>query len=171
MRFSLHAPTLALSFLLAACGTLGAGDTGLQEELAASRAEAQQEHERVEALEQRLAQLERNSQVQVRDRRVEARLERLIEQNETLLARSQPAAGTCTAPAPAAQSALPPPPRASTASFEDAAELDQKKQLEERLRAFARGRGGGLSLEQREAMRVLLRKDRVIDSSDPWHDN
>ena len=167
MGFRTHTPTLVLSLCLAACSALGGGDTGLRDELAASRAETQAERERVEALEQRLTQLEHNSQVQVRDRRVEARLERLIEQNETILARSQSA--LCPAPAtqPAAQSSMTPP--TGSASFEDASDDEQRRQLEERLRAFSRGPSGGLSLQQREAMRVLLRKDRVLDRSDPWH--
>lgn len=169
MQFRAHAPTLVLSLCLAACSALGGGDTGLREELAASRAEAQAERERVGALEQRLAQLEHNSQVQVRDRRVEARLERLIEQNETILARTQ-SAGVC--PSPGAQSGAQQNQTLATgaASFDnDAGESDQMRQLEERLRAFSRGPSGGLSLQQREAMRVLLRKDRVLDRSDPWH--
>ncbi|HET9934110.1 MAG TPA: hypothetical protein VFQ35_25585 [Polyangiaceae bacterium] len=163
-----HAPTLVLSLCLAACSALGGGDTGLRDELAASRAEAQAEHERVQELEQRLAQLELNSKVQVRDRRIEARLERLIDQNEALLrAQSAPA---CQPSAPQSTTEPSRPPT-GTASFADATEGDQKKQLEERLRAFVRGQGGGLSAEQREAMRVLLRKDRVLDRANPWHDN
>lgn len=88
--------------------------------------------------------------------RLESRIERLVEQNERMFAASQscqPAAAT--------------PP--SSASFDDSpTDADQMKQLEQRLRAYSLGRMGGLSLEQREAMRLLLRKDRVLDGHDPW---
>jgi hypothetical protein len=57
-----------------------------------------------------------------------------------------------------------------TASFDEAEAQDdsQRQQLAKRLSAYLAGRAGGLSVEQREAMRVLLRPDRVLDRSDPW---
>src|SRR6187399_2639738 len=89
-RHNAHRPTQVLTALvclaLGGCAAFGQGDSGLQAELAESRAQAEAEHARLEALATRLAQLEQHAQVQVSDRSTQARMERLIEQNEVMLA-------------------------------------------------------------------------------------
>jgi hypothetical protein len=165
-RRSPHRPTQLLAVLiclaLAGCAALGAGDTGLNDELRASRAEAEAEHARVAALEARLAQLEQRTQHQASERVSQSRVERLIEQNEVMLAL---AGATCDGEARASR----PVPPVGSADTQEVATAEQRQQLAQRLRAYLAGRAGGLSLEQREAMRVLLRPDRVLDRSDPWH--
>lgn len=158
-RISPHAPTwftaLLTTLFLGGCAGQNTGDTGLQEQLALARARAQLEHERVEALEQRLSLLEQRTHVQISDHRAQARIDKLLLQNETLL-RAQK---MCQDPN---WRALP-----FNAAFDDS-DTEQLRQLERRLRAYQLGRQGGLSIEQREAMRVLLKHDRVLDGTDPY---
>jgi hypothetical protein len=65
--------TVAASLTLAGCAAWGQGDSGLQGELAESRADAQNAQAQVEALEARLVQLER-AQASVGSRSTQARV-------------------------------------------------------------------------------------------------
>lgn len=166
-RSGTHTPTWLIAVLtmglLSACSALGGGDTGVRDELAATRARAELEHERVEALEQRLADLERRSHDRETEPRTRSRIDRLIEQNELMLARSQTTCASNPPPYNPLASVSP-----ATVGYDESTDVEQMKQLERRLRAYSLGRLGGLSREQREAMRLLLQKERVLDGHDPW---
>jgi len=51
-----------------------------------------------------------------------------------------------------------------------ASEQERLLQLLEELHAYGFDLQGGLSLERREALRVLLRRDRQLDLMNPWND-
>lgn len=71
------------------------------------------------------------------------------------------------APAGAASPACAP---SQTAAPDPRTERERLQQLLESLRAYATDPHSGLSLERREALRVLLRRERQLDLMNPWGD-
>ncbi len=65
---------------------------------------------------------------------------------------------------PIAQVAVSMPPQAATA----ASDRGRVEQLLNELREYGFDLHGGLSLERREALRVLLRRERQLDLMNPW---
>jgi hypothetical protein len=174
-----------LPLLLGACASLllgaclpSTGDRGLQQELAAAQREASLERERVHALEARLTRLEARSEDQTRVQNaalpsepgLEQRLDVLIALNQQLLhetrASQQPAAVVPTAVARSEA------PRTSTVGPECNTGLTTEQKVLE-LVLQLRGerspwRVDGLSYEESQALRLLLRAERELDEKNPW---
>jgi hypothetical protein len=160
---------LALWCLLAVALPLGcaraARDDELMAEVQSLRAESAAERARVASLEQKLSDLEQQRSDAARQNEVLRKLERLVELNEQLLKRGQPAV-PATAEAPAADATSSPLP--SDASFSTRAEGDQLNETLERLRSMPLSDHGPMSLERRQALKVLLRRERPLDTQNPW---
>ncbi len=70
-----------------------------------------------------------------------------------------------------APAAAAPPARIATSATPGAAPESERERLEQLLqglRDYADDRQSGLSLERREALRVLLRRERQLDLMNPW---
>ena len=158
----------------ALCGCAVQHDDALRlsEELGRARADAAWQQSRAAALEARLARLEQRVDTaaprapSVDDRELLNRLDRLITENNRLLAErvappvpSASAVSSTTAPPPA--SAL--PARAGMPTPEA-----QLRALVEQLRGRPGSLHGGLTREQEDALRVLMRPERKLDAENPW---
>ncbi len=172
-----------LPVLLLGCGcTLHTQDNrGLSEELHSARAEAQVERERVLALELRLAQLEQQASrleertekpapaPRARDTRLLDRLDALIALNQSLVQELRPR----STPRAASESATPTPVLTAT---ERGSECVPGLTKEERIRLLVRELRGerspwledGLSYEESQALRLLIRRERELDPHNPW---
>jgi len=161
-----------LSAALGGCAVQHDDALRLSEELGRARADAAWQQARAAALEARLARLEQRVDTaaprapSVDDRELLNRLDRLIAENNRLLAEraappipSASAASSTTAPPPA--SAL--PARAGTPTPEA-----QLRALVEQLRGRPGSLHGGLTREQEDALRVLMRPERKLDAENPW---
>jgi hypothetical protein len=79
--------------------------------------------------------------------------------------------GAAPAAAPVAAAPVPAVAVAATPqSVAPASEQERLEQLLEGLRAYALDPHSGLSRERREALRVLLRRERKLDLLNPWRD-
>jgi hypothetical protein len=159
------------------CAAQMAGQNQLAYELAQARDDAAAQRTQVTALEARLAVLERDTMSKrarsAQDAPVLAKLDHLISVNEKLVERISASAHE----APANQSIEPAPPARSTpadGSDDNACAdgLTPEEQLERLVRRMhghaGAGFRGGLSLEQSQALRVLLRRERELDERSPW---
>jgi hypothetical protein len=174
------APAL-LAFGASGCAAQLAERNQLANELDQARGETAAEHARVTELEARMVVIERelanSKRAQVtRDTPVLAKLDQLIRVNEKALQRAQPEPPKAvTAPDPAAlQSTMSSGWESPPAEDRCGDELDPAEQIERLVRRLHGARGsswrGGLSLEQSQALRVLLRRDRELDRNSPWQD-
>jgi hypothetical protein len=155
----------------------------VHEELGRARAEAawQQAHAaqlqaQAAALESRLSRLERTSDGDA-NRNNEAsqllsRLDRLLDMNERLLAERAvaPAPGD---PAPAGVKAplAPAVVATKTAALDDALTPSQEQRLRALVASVLAQSGnahGGLTREQENALRLLMRAERKLDTQNPW---
>ena len=171
-----------LLFILLGGGLLGCGAGAARGDLAAAelraqsaRAQATREHARLLALEARLVEMERRSSAKTHD--CEATPDSPA--SDVARARERPkpeplrsrgdflAEARVPAPAPAA----PPPRLALEATPQLATSASERERLEQRLeglREYAVDPRSGLSPERREALRVLLRRERQLDLMNPW---
>jgi len=170
-------PHSTLLFVLLAGGLSGCGASASRAEVSAAEAQAQsaradatRDRERLIEIEARLVEMERHW---ARERGCAAtpdaeagdvaRAHDLPSQDplrsegdflaEARVAAPKPAGGATTQPATAAS------------------ERERLEQLLEGLREYASDPRNGLSLERREALRVLLRRDRQLDLMNPWADH
>ena len=166
-----------LSVALGGCAVQHDDALRLSEELGRARADAAWQQTRAAALEARLARLEQRVDTaaprapSTDERELLNRLDRLIAENNRLLAEraappvpSASAVSSTTAPPPlpaAVASAL--PARAATPSVEA-----QLRALVEQLRGRPGSLHGGLTREQEDALRVLMRPERKLDAENPW---
>jgi hypothetical protein len=139
-----------------------------------ARADATREHARLVELEARLVEMERRSarqaracpaapeprSVDVASALVHPKPDPLRSQGD-FSAEAQPAAPAAPPAAKLALGASPPPAGA-------APERDRLEQLLEGLREYGTDKPSGLSIERREALRVLLRRERQLDLMNPW---
>jgi len=174
---------------MAGCAAQHDDSLRLSEELGRARADAAWQQARAAELESRMSKLEQRTATALSAQRPEdhallARLDRVLALNERLLAErapgSLPAASGApsTTPAPAALSptanTLEPtalPPSASTSLPGDASMSYQEQVLRtllERLRTHRASPHGGLTREQENALRVLTRPERPLDTENPW---
>lgn len=175
-RLVIAAAPCLLAIASSGCAAQLAGQSALASELAHARDEAAIQRARVSELEARLALLEKNvaanERTQARrDAPVLAKLDRLIYVNEQLLQR---------APAPDASANASTPVEPVVSSAEPAVDpgdgcgagLSPAEQIERLVRRLHGGRAsswrGGLSVEQSQALHVLLRRERELDDSNPW---
>jgi hypothetical protein len=147
--------TSSLCALLTGCAH-GSAEAPLLLELERSRTQAAEERARIAELETRLSQLEQRPRVDTSSWRVADKLDRLISLQRQLLERVEQGqdkneAGPICGAGPDDQ-----------ASFDD-----QLAHLLERLRSEPPPWRGGLSREKREALRVLMRQDRTLDTRNP----
>ena len=172
----------ALGLCMGAVGCAAQHDDALRlsEELGRARADAAWNQARANELESRLARLEQRAAAQStsspEEHALVRHLDRLLEMNERLLAERSAA----PAPSPATPASAPPPhpntPPASAASSAatvatTATVLSDEQQLRalvERLRGHAGSPHGGLTREQENALRVLIRPERALDTENPW---
>jgi hypothetical protein len=150
----------------------------LSEELGRARANAAWQEARVAELDARLSRLEHPLASPPADAHLlQPRLDRLIAQNERLLA-ERPTACVAAPAAPATpHGAGASTSRTSSTSTSATADTgDTQSTLEEQLRTLVeRLRGhrdrfrGPLTREQNEALRVLLKPERQLDSENPWY--
>jgi hypothetical protein len=164
---------LTLGLCLGGCAGQRDQELRLSEELARSRAEASFQQARVAQLELRLSGLEQRAGSRPEPRTPEQpellhRLDRLIALSERLLAepaRAAPAAenvapqaATTQGSSSTATGSLPPAP----------SEEGQLRALVERLRGRPGRLNGVLTRQQNEALRVLTKPERQLDSENPW---
>jgi len=163
--------------LLVAC-LPSTGDRGLQQELAISQREAALERQRVHELEARLTLLEERSEAQApvapppSDPMLKQQLDVLIAMNQQLLDEtraSQRPATVVPTQMPQVQTVA---PRTAAIGPECNAGLTTEQKVLE-LVLQLRGerspwRVDGLSYEESQALRVLLRAERELDHENPW---
>ncbi len=141
-----------------------------------ARAEATREHARLLELETQIVELNRRLASQTRAcaatpdpllvdvaRALPPKVEPFRSEGD-FLAEARVVAPTARPPARALALGV------TTQAADPAAERERLQQQLEVLREYTWARQGGLSLERREALRVLLRHDRQLDLMDPWSD-
>ena len=173
-----------LPFVLLICGLPGCGAGASRGDVAAAelqaqseRAEAMREHARLIELEARLSEMERR--LASRARACDAtdvprafgvqsshdrpKVEPLRSEGDFLTEARvvAPPAGPSDARAAVLDTSPPPTP---------ASDRERLEQLVEDLREYAFDPQSGLSLERRQALRVLLRRERQLDLMNPWGD-
>ncbi|HYQ00294.1 MAG TPA: hypothetical protein VER96_16575 [Polyangiaceae bacterium] len=153
---------------LGGCAGQQAESLQLSEELGRARADAAWQRSRVAEFEERMSRLEQRAGVaqsmqRADERALLSRLERLIAINERLVAERAAAQPPAQSPASSDAKAAQAVPTQSTADDEQAL-----RALVERLRGHPGSPHGGLSREQEEALRVLTRPERVLDTENPW---
>ena len=175
----------ALGLLVPLVGCMPAApDRGLERELATARAQAAFEQTRVRELENRLTRLEANSQAApnpaANDSTTEQQLNLLIALNQQLLLETQANREQRAQPAPAP---APPPPSTAIPTQStlrstplEAPECNAGLTTEEKILQLVLSLKGerspwrvdGLSYEESQALRVLLREERALDRDNPW---
>jgi len=182
----------ALCVGMAGCAAQHDDALRLSEELGRARADAAWQQARAAELEARLSRLEQKVAVpqnalSADDRALMRHVDRLLDMNERLLAERvalnapapvanapapvpalAPVAAPASTPAPTAA----PPPKATTSTTAAAGPMlsdeQQLRALVERLRGHPGSPHGGLTREQENALRVLTRPERALDSENPW---
>jgi len=146
---------LVLGGALIGCAAQHEDALRLSEELGRARADAAAQQARAAVLESRLSRIEQRqaiSEPQADTRELLARLDRLLELNQRLLAERSP------------------PPTASTESAQPAtpalSDEEQLRALVERMRGRPGRPHGGLSREQEAALRLLSQPERKLDTDD-----
>jgi len=170
-----------LPFVLLICGLPGCGAGASRGDVAAAelqaqseRAEAMREHARLIELEARLSEMERR--LASRARACDAtdvprafgvqsshdrpKVEPLRSEGD-FLTEARVVAPPAGPPDARVATSQPPTPASERARLE---------QLVENLREYAFDPQSGLSLERRQALRVLLRRERQLDLMNPWGD-
>ncbi|HET7544152.1 MAG TPA: hypothetical protein VFK05_29975 [Polyangiaceae bacterium] len=154
---------------LGGCASQSNESLRLREELGRARAEATWQQARAAELEARVSRLEQRAVTtpntsRTEDRELLNRLERLLAMNERLLAERERADDQPAASAPGTAAPALSKPVAATPD-DDARQL---RALVERLRGHPGSPHGGLSREQENALRVLTRPERQLDTANPW---
>lgn len=181
--------TPVVPLLFVAC-IPAAPDRGLERELRVAREEAALEQRRVYELENRLIRLEESSKAEVSASQAAAsdaaqrrQLDVLIALNQQLLLETQanreqrslpPPAATPPAPAPAPAPA--PTHPATTQAQSKLPECNAGLTTEQKILQLVLSlknerspwRVDGLSYEESQALRVLLREERALDRDNPW---
>ena len=178
MGISRKIGTAACAMVLAAsagCAQYAGHQRGLAEELRATRQQAELERQRVLELESRLAWLEQNTHTL--NQQLDApRSERLLlERLDTLIALNQRLLSE-RALRPAVDPARAEREQPSSLDMPDSPECNVGLNTEEKIRQLVmrlRGerspwRVDGLSYEESEALRFLLRRERQLDAKNPW---
>ena len=163
-----------------------APDRGLERELRVARAEAALEQRRVYELENRLIRLEESSKAEASasqaaagDAALQRQLDVLIALNQQLLVETQAHREQRSLPAPAAPPApapAPTPPPPATLNQSKLPECDAGLTTEQKILQLVLSlknerspwRVDGLSYEESQALRVLLREERALDRDNPW---
>jgi hypothetical protein len=156
---------LALTAALAStlgCARAASREDRLLAELESVRAEAAAQSARVALLEQKLTEFEKRRVPTPGQREFERKLDRLVELNERLLERAQPASLE-----PSVTPAGEGPALASEASFATTADNPRLEVLG-RLQDVPRSEGARMSFERRQALRVLQKRERVLDTQNPY---
>jgi hypothetical protein len=154
------------------CATEHDDIAGLSAELWRARADAAAQQAHSAALEARLTRLEQESTSgrSAEESKLSTQIDRLLDVNERLLvARTTPAPSDAQPPAQAT-SAAPAPTSAKTSAAPDTEEANEEQQLRalvERMRGRPGSLRGGLTVEQENALGVLLRSERKLDSENP----
>lgn len=167
----------ALLWATVGCAHYGGADRGLADELRATKQQAELERTRVLELEARLAWLEQKTRefdqhaAATRDQRMLLdKLDMLIALNQRLL--SEHATLLTSPPAQIIQSSEQPSSLASAAAPECNVGLSTEEKIRQlvlRLRGErSPWRVDGLSYEESEALRFLLRRERQLDAKNPW---
>lgn len=160
----------ALTALVAGCATQRDDSLRLSEELGRARANSAWQQARAAELESRMLQLEQRTATAQTTERAEARqlllqLQRLLELNQRQLAQH------ATAPLPASSAPSAPPASATKTAASGAPGLSDEQALRalvEHLRGRPGSPHGGLTREQENALRVLTRPERKLDTENPW---
>jgi hypothetical protein len=146
---------LLLAATVTGCIAEGHPSDGAAAQLAATRA---LEHDRLVALESRVRELER-----------EASSQRACDSKTATFWNSQslyPDPVGEVAPTPASEAKFPEADELSVS--ENTPERERFEQTLEALRTYSLDWHSGISRQRREALRVLLRRDRALDRSNPW---
>jgi hypothetical protein len=147
---------VGLSSLLTGCAH-GSAEAPLLLELERSHAQAAEERARVAELELRLGRLEQRPRTDSNSWRVADKLDRLISLQRQLLERVEQAQDKDSSS----------PTRSNGVGDDEESFEEQLGRLLERLRSEPPPWHGGLSREKREALRVLMRQDRALDTQNP----
>ena len=171
-----------IAILASGCAQHAQTTAELERALERSRQQAEQERNRVLALEARLLRLEYEAALEKpealdtqrspstsTDQRLVERLDTLIALNQSLLQRSLAPAAHAVEPA-AAPAPVPAPAEHLTPECGAGLSTEQKiRQLVLQLRGQrSPWRVDGLSYEEGEALRFLLREERQLDRHNPW---
>lgn len=173
-----------LPFLLLICGLSGCGAGASRSDVAAAklqaqseRAEAMRAHARLIELEARLSEMERRlaSRARACDTTAVPRAFGVASSHERpQLVPLRSDGDFSTEARVVARPAGPPDARVAVGetaqSPTPASERERLEQLVEDLREYAFDPHSGLSLERRQALRVLLRRERQLDLMNPWGD-
>jgi len=178
--------TPVVPLLFVAC-IPAAPDRGLERELRVAREEAALEQRRVYELENRLVRLEESSkgeastsQAAAGDATLQRQLDVLIALNQQLLMQTQANREQRALPAPAAAppppAPAPTPPPAATPAQSKLPECNAGLTTEQKILQLVLSlknerspwRVDGLSYEESQALRVLLREERALDRDNPW---
>lgn len=159
---------------LAGCGASSPTTNVNAAELRAesARADATREHAQLIKIEARLIELEhrlanRECEATPDPRAAAAASSRAQRATESLRSEGDFLA-EAHAVAPAARTAVPNVVGASPPPVAAASDRERLAQLLEALREYGFDPQSGLSLERREALRVLLRRERELDLMNPW---
>lgn len=176
--FGLSSPLLFALFSLSACAGQHDSELRLSEQLGEARAEAAFQRAQASGLARRLARVEErvaaSSAVPAQtNRALLERLDRLLAQNQRLIAAQAAAAEEPAAAASTAKGAAPAQPAATSAVAKPDTGLERSQEAQ--LRALVEGwRGrpgrlnGPLTREQNQALRVLTKPERKLDSEALW---
>jgi len=175
--------TPVVPLLLVACMP-AAPDRGLERELRVAREEAALEQRRVYELENRLIRLEESSKAEASaskaaagDATLQRQLDVLIALNQQMLVASQANREQRPLPAPAAPPTPTPAPAILTPTQSSAlpecnAGLTTEQKILQLVLSLKNERSpwrvDGLSYEESQALRVLLREERALDRDNPW---
>jgi hypothetical protein len=170
----------ALCLGIVGCAAQHDDSLRLSEELGRARADAAWQQSRAAELEARVSRLEQRATETARagnaqEDKVLLRLDQLLEMNQSLLASrttaplSNWAAATPSLPDGVAAT----PPQAKSSPVKVAAAMStppdaQLRALVESMRGRPGRLGGTLTREQEDALRVLLRTERALDSENPY---
>lgn len=155
---------LCFAALTGACAAPHANQGPLLLEVERLREENRETRLRARELEMRLSGLEQRAAVTTANEEVVQRLDRLIALNAGVLVHvgAEPARELPSTALPADEGEL--------AEYEPRSSAEARLlQIFERMRRDQTAWGGGLSREQREALRILLREERKLDGRNPWH--
>ena len=170
-----------LPFVLLIGGVAGCGAAASRAEVGAAelqaqsaRAEAMHDRARLIEIEARLIEMERHWSTQTRgcDATADPQAGSASSSDPTSTEPLRAEGDFLAEARVVAPSAKPPAAKAQvTMTTEPSTPISERERLEqqlEALRAYAFDPQSGLSRERREALRVLLRRDRKLDSMNPW---
>ncbi len=163
----------ALCIAISGCAAQHDDSLRLSEELGHARADAAWQGARAAEFESRMSRLEQRADAllsaqRAEDRLLANRLDRLIAMNERLLAERGAGTPPVGGIGPNEATAAPRLHPIATSVRSTLCQEQELRALVERMRGSPGSPHGGLSREQEDALRVLTRPERKLDTESPW---